>query len=355
MDRISAYVDGIRDGAVFGWIANIDHPERLEQVVVRGETGATARFHAFLPRHDVCQAVGATGRFGFAIPVSLLDGLGGQVWLNNVNGALLEQGGPLRLPPVPPTAPDVPAWAVLHIPKTAGTSLRVVLEGAVRFGESVLLYDDGFNGVSLTELTGMSSRQLSGFRMAYGHVMSQGFFVLPRRLEFITVLRRAEARLRSHYYHHLSVGLGLPGPDGLVDVPTALNEGLVDDFDNMMVRMITSQPRQTIPLGGIDESHVLMALHALRTSFRFVATAEDLQAQMPALCRAVGLSERVLPRVNEQRMAATPAHEAAIDWERVLRRNRFDAMLYGRAVEEGLCGRDLMPPGQVRDPAALPP
>lgn len=354
MDRISAYVDGIRDGAIFGWIANIDHPARLEQVVVHGQTGETARFHAFLTRGDVCRAISATGRFGFAIPIGALHGFGERVWLKDVSGALLEHGGPIDLPPEPAPDPDAPAWAVLHIPKTAGTSLRIALEGAVRYGESVLLYDDGFNGISLAERQAMSLRQQSAFRMAYGHLLFQGFYALPRPLEFITVLRRADARLRSHYYHHLSVGRPLPGPDGPVDVATALNDGLIDDFDNMMVRMITSQPRETIPLGRIDESHVAMALHTLRTAFRFVATQENLDAELPALCRALGMTERVLPRTNEQRLPATPDTDAAIDWDRALHRNRFDAMLYDRAIQEDLCGRDLMPPAGPRDLPRLP-
>lgn len=355
MDRISAYVDGVSDGAIFGWVANLDHPESLERVVVHGAGERRADFQACLPRADVCDALAVRGRFGFAIPVSALGGLGGVVRVTDANGAVLERGQAVRLDSrAMDPAPEQPAWAVLHIPKTAGTSLRVAMDGIVRQGESVFIYDDGFTGISSAEFHAMSLRQRGAMRLAFGHMYLEGFYALPRRLEFITVLREAGARLRSHYYHHVAAGTSHCGPDGAVDTATALNEGLADDFDNMMVRMITSLPRERLELGGINEVHVTAAMHILRTRFRFVATAEGLHAQFPALCRALGVPARLLPRENQQRLPASAALEAEVDWDRALHRNRFDAMLYARAVAEGLCGRDLMPPGHRMEPPRLP-
>lgn len=355
MDRISAYIDGVSDGAIFGWVANLDHPENLERVVVHGPGERRADFQASLPRKDVCEMLAVRGRFGFAIPVSALGGLGGVVRVTDANGAVVERGGAVRLDcGGAGLACQQPAWAVLHIPKTAGTSLRTAMDGMVRRGESVHIYDDGFSGISSAEFRAMPLRQRGAMRMAFGHMYLEGFYVLPRPLEFVTVLRRAGARLRSHYYHHLAAGTAHCGPDGPVDTATALNEGLADDFDNMMVRMITSSPMERVPLGGINEVHVTAAMHILRTRFRFVATSEGLHGQFPSLCRALGVHERLLPRENQQRLPASAALEARVDWARVLHRNRFDAMLYERAVAENLCGRDLMPPGHRAEPPRLP-
>ena len=163
MDQIAGYLDAVTEQALIGWIANCGHPGRLEPVTCVGAGGFRQTVHPFIPRADVCVALQATGRFGFAIPRSVLRGIGPTITLLDRNGNALEGGREIALPPVsPPKRVSRPACVVLHIQKTAGTSLRTALAQAGGPGEVVFAYPDGFIGLTDDELGGVADRPARG-------------------------------------------------------------------------------------------------------------------------------------------------------------------------------------------------
>ena len=352
--KIVGFVDGIADGALSGWVANLDKPGELGQVVVIGENGLSRDCRAFVPRMDVNTVLHMPGRFGFAIPLPVLDGLGQTVRVTDANGAMLTYGDAVRLPTPAPgpgpgtgavTAPSRP-WVVLHIQKTAGTSIRGVLAEAMGPGRSVFLYNDGSSGISQEELFAIPPQQRAAFRLVIGHIYFGA--VPPPAVQGVphhaTILRHPVARLRSHYHHHVraSTVFEIDGPRH--DVAAVVSGGLTDEFDNLMVRMVAGLGPDQVPLGAVDATHVDQALDTIRAHFRFVALTERLDEHFPRLCAAMGIAAKSLPRENVGRVNAPAPPNDRVDWRAVLHRNRFDAMLYDRVQRDGLCGRDLAKP-----------
>ena len=341
MSRIVGYLDARTDRELIGWIANLDHPGRLETVICNGEDGRQLAFRPFIPRRDVCDAFNVTGRFGFAIPLAALSEFGGGVVrLTDSLGATLPQGGAIAVDAGAGGRPLGPAWVVLHIQKTAGTSLRAALTAHARPCETLFLYPDGFTGLSPDELGNLPQAQRAALRLVIGHVPFGIADLLPGRADYVTFLRDPAARLESHYLHHLAIDAG-PDLTGSSRVAATVTGGLSDEFDNLMVRMIAGVGVDTVPLGTVSEAEVERALHHIRTRFRFVGLTERLTAHYRVLAGLMGLSADVPPVENTCRVADRATALAQVDWHQVMHRNRFDAMLYRRVQEEGLCGRDL--------------
>jgi hypothetical protein len=350
-DQIAGWVDSVADGLVQGWIANIDNPAKLERVICRGADGSTLMFQPFVPRQDVCDALSLNGRFGFAIPISALRSLGPVVSFAKENGSNLRNGEALMLPTLLDVPePDAFTWVVLHIQKTAGTSLRSALAASVRPNEAVFVYPDGFVGLSPLELSELPLIQRSALRLVMGHAYFGIAEYLPQQADYITVLRDPEARLRSHYYHHVSTGTIFRIDGAIAETPFVVQQGLTDEFDNLMTRMLAGADTDTVPIGAIGEEHVETALRHIRTSFRFVGLTEHLDDHYPVLCRIMGISAGTLAVENTRSIDNPASLDDKVDWREVMHRNRFDTMLYRRVQEEGLCGRDLrnLPKGPRR-------
>lgn len=348
MARIEGYFDFKTDKALVGWIANLDHPDRLEKIICSGEGGETLAFRPFIPRRDVCDAFNMTGRFGFAIPIAALERLGSSsVRLSNVHGIPLRQGEAIALSAPQPPLPELeePRWVVLHIQKTAGTSLRTALTQSARPGEAVFIYPDGFTGLSPAELGQLPHSQRAALRLVIGHTAFGIADLLPGPSSYVTFLRDPAARLRSHYLHHLAIGAPVQTERGLAEVPAMVSEGMTDEFDNLMVRMVAGIGTDTVPLGMVREVHVELALRHIRERFRFVGLVERMNPHYRTLCELMGVPHSPLPMHNTCRIGDRVPAIMRVDWDRVMQRNRFDTMLYDLVQSEGLCGRDLSLPG----------
>lgn len=347
MDKIIGYVDAVTDRFVVGWIANLSYPERLERIVCSTSDGNSLVFQACLPREDVCSAVSRIGRFGFAIPVSALRALGPVVSVTDENGAHLENGLSVTLPAsIPDPAPLLPTWVLVHIQKTAGTSLRMALQSTMPTGEAMFVYPDKFTGVTPEELNQLPLTQRSAARLVMGHMFFGTVDWSTDRLQYITILREPEARLRSQYYHHMSNATMFPIGAAVLPLPLVVQHGLTDEFDNLMTRMLARAPTTSVPARGIGKEHVEQALANLRGRFRFVGLMDRLDEHYPAICRIMGVP--VVPlRVENTRRDPNPARlDALVDWHEAMHHNRFDVMLYRRAQAEGLCCRDLGDPNE---------
>ena len=303
MGHIIGCFDGFAAGSVLGWIANTTHPEKLERVVFRGANGASVTVLAFLPRLDVCDALNLRGRFGFAVPISALQSLDPVIDVTDAYGAVLQQGAAVQLPSLGVASePDAPRHVVLHIPKTGGTSLRLALMAAFRPGEALAIYPGDQFGLAVGELDEVPPVQRQMFRMMMGHTSFGIAEYLPGTVEYVTILRHPEARLRSNYRHHLSDRPLFPVGGVHYPISIVVQRGLAEEFDNLMTRVLAGVSTEAVPLGSISARDVDRALHNIRTRFQFIGLAERLQEHYPALCRILHIPEGVLGTENVTRL-----------------------------------------------------
>jgi hypothetical protein len=341
MDEIVGHCDGVIGEAVSGWIANLTHPQKLAGVLCWGAGQTRLPFLASFARSDVCATLQTQGRFGFAIPLTALQPLGPVIRITTTHGEELPGGAAVALPPPAVATPDRATWVLLHIPKTAGTSLRVALAGHFQPGEVLYLYDDGFTGVSRRELATLPYAQRMAMRFVVGH---QPFGVhrhFPKHAAYITIIRDPLDRLRSNYYHHVSNAKVFEQDGQKLALPVAVQNGLVEEFDNLMTRWLSGNTYDLVSIGSVSAADVDQALNNIRTRFRFVGLVEQLDEHYQTLCRIMGLPVTPLTRSNVRVLQSPTAADADIDWAEVNHRNRFDTLLYQRLLEEGLCGVDL--------------
>ncbi len=220
-----------------------------------------------------------------------------------------------------------PAVIFLHIPKTAGTSLRVAAIAGLLPSERLFVYEAPF-GLTLPELAALSMEQRRAARLVAGHAYYgiDRFLGMPAR--YVTFLREPMARLRSHAAHYAAAGTSFGSTGELLALASVVENGLIEEFDNLMVRSVAGLPAHVVPLGTVGGKDVELALYNIERHFAMVGTVETMEADLARLSAALGRPIRQPGREN-----VTGEHVGGIkgvDWSRVEHRNRFDRMLYDR-------------------------
>ncbi len=335
VEHILGHVDAIRDGLLSGWIANVGEAGRAEEVHCEDTAGNRVVFHAWHAREDVRAQLGLDGRFGFVIPTSALRDLGPTVSIRSRLGSALGNGEAVAVPKASyGTGNSGPVRVVLHIPKTAGTSLRHSLTQGLSPAERLLLYNPPF-GLTVPELARLPRAQKQAVSMVLGHAFFGVGAYLARPTQYLTILRQPLKRLRSHLAHHLAAGTTFFAEGRPVSLAEAFNQGHSPEFDNLMVRSIAGLSEDVAPLGTLDASAVDLALFNVQQHFAFVGFVETLAQDVQALSRLLG-REIEHPGVENVRPPGDQARggDRDIDWSRVSARNRFDQELYDLLLSE---------------------
>src|SRR6516165_1098768 len=148
----------------------------------------------------------------------------------------------------------------LHIPKTAGTSMRRLFTTGKSQDEIAYVYlpPDGWE---LEALYAAPRRRIERLRLLFGHFHYGVEQHLKRPGQYLTCLRETASRLTSNYWQH--VRGGFVGEMGLLDY---FNEWKPKDMDNYAVRLLAGLGHNA-PFGGVTEAHLAQAMWNLRHGF----------------------------------------------------------------------------------------
>jgi hypothetical protein len=238
--------------------------------------------------------------------------------------------------------PGLPLLVFVHIPKTAGTTLRTVLSMNERGSRSRALGNvfKGGGGVSralIERLRAGRGPDLRGARLVRGHFPLGIREYLPsymseeRELRCFTFLREPAERTLSHYFaiHDVGRGYGLPplAPEATLD--DAIEGGYL--HDNLHTRMLSGLPE---PFGEVDDAMLEQAKHNLTEGLACFGLTERFDESLVLAKQRLGL-QRILydssSRVNTTRPrgdeVTAELRSSAERW------NRYDIELYGYAKE----------------------
>lgn len=231
----------------------------------------------------------------------------------------------------------------VHIPKTAGTTLRVLLEA--QYAQQAWLTVQHDIRAERGRLAKMPESKRASLRFVFGHMEWGWHELLPggRDYAYTTILRDPVERVLSLYSHCKVKGHYLEPEVRGMDIVRFLASGVTMVCDNGMVRQLCGRDRflqkpwadMSVPLGGMTEDDLGAAIKHLNK------------------CAVVGVQEKLddyLERCRQEfawRNVQAGRHNVSL-WPRVKRGDlnkkelaaveaatRLDRVLYEHAVEGG--------------------
>ncbi len=226
----------------------------------------------------------------------------------------------------------------LHIPKTAGTTLKKWVTATYPSRDTVLVYPVS-DGICMTpeQFRAMPQERIKRLKVIVGHVQYGAHrTVLPRRSRYVTMLRDPVERVVSEYYHHRRCNDS--HLHTLVNGTSALS---LEDYatldilplDNVMVRYIAGINAERTPHGHCSESDLDLAKYRLQNDFWLTLITESFSEGMALLENRLDLQGGDSQRcnVNPHRPALHEIDNHAVNAIRDA--NRLDIALYKFATQ----------------------
>jgi hypothetical protein len=232
-----------------------------------------------------------------------------------------------------PVASDVPhkqdqTLIFLHIGKTAGTTLRTILEKQYKISNRVLLESSRWE-LTLADFPKLPEER-RGQPLVYGHLSYGLHEWVPRPVTYITILRDPVHRIVSHYHwvrrgtKHRLHDLVVSRDMSLLEYAT---EGISPELDNGQTRMIAGDT--TTPVGEAGREMLERAKRNIKTHFSAVGFTERFDESVVMMKRVLGWS-RIPPYVrrhdSSQSRPRPPTPESVKD--AIREHNQLDIQLY---------------------------
>lgn len=209
----------------------------------------------------------------------------------------------------------------IHIPKTAGTTVRAALAEAYARDERAFIYEPSVpEATTLEALAERPQVELDRLQLVMGHFDFGVHRSLPGPARYVSMVREPMDRLVSLFYY-FKTGTFPPGTgsarqhDRLNAQDIPIDDYVFDakhrQWDNQMVRMLAG--RMDVAFGRCEDGMLREALDHVDEAFAAVLIRERMQASMGLLERVCG---RRLPG-----LASAPTREAD-RWRRRLARVR---------------------------------
>jgi hypothetical protein len=239
----------------------------------------------------------------------------------------------------PPSAAADPAVLYLHIPKTAGTSMRHLLEAHYRAAERVYLYRYA-PGIPIDDFLAMPEAERSSARLIFGHFQYGLHDSLPQRSRYVTMLRHPVARVGSLYHHYRNHRGKFHDAARELSLDDFIQRGLAMGMDNGMVRQIAGV--RGTRFGECSREHLEAAKLHIEERFDAALIYESMEQSLTTLGQVLGRRLQTPHRVNVGgRTAPDPESRELI--ERV---NALDLELYHwvrQRLESGVLTRRAAP------------
>lgn len=232
----------------------------------------------------------------------------------------------------------MPRIAFFHIEKTAGSTLRTILQRNFALGELYPMYTEQ----ARTAFRQMLPKVKDKIKVVYGHFCLDVADWLPRDMVFITMLRDPVERVASYYYFNRFVRK--TGPEFQLSLRAYLEQRDHTPIDNWMVRCL-SGVTDRIPLGECT-AEMLEAAKEAADRFFFIGISERFHESHALLCKLLDFPVRYCPPVNIN--LDRPAMETISpeDIALIEQYNQLDRELYlhcSRRLDKQLAETDISP------------
>ncbi|HEB53561.1 MAG TPA: hypothetical protein ENI87_09945 [bacterium] len=232
----------------------------------------------------------------------------------------------------------------VHIPKTAGVTVRTWLRKVFARDEVIFVYDGKLRedphalAFSREELLRRAGELPASLRVLFGHYMFEPESLLHDRCRAISLVRDARARVLSWRRYVLANGAALPDPmlqdlaarfaEGMGLAEACARHGGIRELDNGITRMLGSRRG---PVGAVDESALEQAMRNVERHFDYVGNIDWFDASMQRIAEVLGRPFATVESQNVSRGGRSQADDAAElsdrDAEWLAARTQFDERL----------------------------
>jgi hypothetical protein len=271
------HLDGVREGEIFGWAMDLEHPDEAAKITVHMDDRPVAEALAVYYRPDVAEQFQCSGRNGFFFDLSQIcevdtDAI---VDVRLSNGKLIE-GAPVAAHVPRRTHPGRPTLLFMHIPKTAGTTFRKTMVRNYKRSEVAYLYPDP-PGFPVRDLRDLPLSQRAQFRLVAGHFQYGIHNDIPNDYWYFTIVRNPVARVWSHYQFLIEAKDPVVVLNGKVKSLEEVLEGrLTANLDNLIVRCFAGVNERKFPPGCVGGELYERAKCNLENAFVHVGQQEHL-------------------------------------------------------------------------------
>ena len=210
---------------------------------------------------------------------------------------------------------------IIHIPKTAGTSLRKIIKNNYASDELFFVYDKHPDFHSISDLKNINSRVLEKYKIIMGHIPFNKNLLSTENFRFFTIMRKPVERVISYYHHIMSHN------DEWRGRITSLLEYLETSGDLQL------QNQQTRMLSGmkghpITDKHLEQAIKNIDLYFEHVGISENFTESIDYLHNLLGWKNTAIlyENVSVNRPAVTSY--SVYELNRIREVNQFDISLY---------------------------
>ena len=228
----------------------------------------------------------------------------------------------------------LPKIAFVHIPRTGGMSLRMILETIYGYAKMFNFYGDEISSVAngkIAHFASLDSRTKNSFAALSGHFVYD-FDKSLKDFHYITLLRDPIKRAISYYFHILTDKnnyLHRILVQRRIKLEQFLTSEFSLEFDNYQVRAISGTAFNSAYM-RINENHLELAKENLQKNFSMFGLTESFESSIQAFSERFNWSLPIAVRINTGNYRdgvelSTECLEIASE------RNRFDIELYGFA------------------------
>jgi hypothetical protein len=212
----------------------------------------------------------------------------------------------------------------VHIPKTAGTSIRRLFSESYDADEIAYIYSPP-HGLTLQGLRALPEARRRKLKLVYGHFPYGIHNGLEIAGAYATCLRNTSERIISSYRHHVRDGFAKDRA-----LLQYVQETKPKDMDNYSVRLL-SGVGHGVEFGRITRAHLYRAIYNLSTTFEVFGLTEEIGKTASLFLRNFCLVDRQIGRENVTPKQFSTSASCWKEIDAVMRMNEFDQELYAFA------------------------
>ena len=209
---------------------------------------------------------------------------------------------------------------VLHIPKTAGTSLRRLIQENYPSEDIYYIYGEDSQFTTLKDFNKLTIEEKSNYKIFMGHIPFNQKLFAHLQPTYITMLRNPIDRVLSYYHHVMQREEWKEKNISLLKYIENSNDS---QLSNHQTRMLTGFPK--VP---IDEMQLEIAIKNLESHFTIVGITEYFREAAEALRALFGWENNMEFKENVSVGRKQKEYYSDLEIDKIRELNKFDIKLY---------------------------